>query len=66
MAGLFQNWWTSALEIPGYTNSLIGCLKYLEEQVSSLHRRLPWKDKSQEPGELLNKSGTLSVFSTAM
>jgi len=50
MTGLFQNWSTAALGIPGYANSLIGCLQYLEEQDSSLHSRLPWKDKSQEPG----------------
>lgn len=66
MADLFQNCCTSALGISGYANSLIRCLKYLKEEGSSLHRKVPWKNKSQEPGYLLSKSDTLSVLSAAV
>lgn len=66
MADLFQNCCTSALGISGYANSLIRCLKYLKEESSGLHRKVPWKNKSQEPGYLLSKSDTLSVLSAAV
>lgn len=66
MADLFQNCCSSALEISVCANSLFRCLKYLEEEGSNLHRRVPWKSKSQEPGYLLSKSDTLLVLSAAV
>lgn len=46
--------------------TLIGCLKYLEEEGPSLHKKVLWKNNSQESGYLLSKSGTLWVFSAAV
>lgn len=42
--------------------ALIRCLKHLEEEGSSLHRKVPWKNKSQESGYLLNKSNNVGFL----